>query len=157
MNNEMFIIGDYVSGIPNKAELSNQPCALVYSENGFIISILSGDKGEPFDIPYGIVVNCTCRQKLIMSEQMIDRKHDDSLSRDVLLWSLLGPTGIMINHLPGSERYLSNVSIGKVDYHDLYEIVVEYRTPDRNKRLIVNVYENPTKFVEYFNTIKKMR
>ena len=155
MENDVIIFGDYISGIAKRPDLSNQPCALVCKENSFIISVLVGEKGEPFEIPFDIVEGCTYRQRVIVSENMIDKKGTTQMDRDILLWALVGPTGVMANHLPGVDKMFNNVNIGKVDYNNMFELVIEYRTPERNKRLVINTYEKPSKIVDFYNSIKK--
>ena len=155
MENEVFITGEYVSGIANRPELISQPCVVVYKEDGFLINILSGeDKTEMFRIPYEIVENCTSRSRVVVSERQHEVK-DNKVTRDVLAATLLGPTGVMLNNLPGVDNLFKDGSRGQMDYNNLFEIAIEYRTPERNRRLMVNVYEDPTLFVEHFQTIKK--
>ena len=154
MENEALVLGDYISGIAKRPDLSNQPCALVCKENSFVVSVLVGEKGEPFEIPYNIVESCTYRQRVVVSENMLDKKGTTQMNRDLLLMALIGPTGVMINHLPGVDKMFNNNNIGKVDYNNMFELIIEYRTPERNKRLVINTYEEPSKIVNYYNSIK---
>ena len=155
MENEVFVTGEYVSGIANRPDLVSQPCAIVYKEDGFLISVLVGEeKTELFSIPYSIVESCTSRSRVVVSEKEHEVK-DNKVTRDVLAATLLGPTGVMLNNIPGVDNLFKDGARGTMNYSDVFEIAIEYRTPERNRRLMINVYEDPTSFVEHFQTVKK--
>ena len=39
MENEVYIAGDYISGIAKRPDLVNQPCVLIYKDDGLISNI----------------------------------------------------------------------------------------------------------------------
>ncbi len=154
MEKEIYISGEYISGISKRPDLANKPCVLVYKENEFVVAVANGETAEPFSIPYNIVESCTFNTRVVTSEVMIG-KGDGGFNGDMLALAVGGPTGLILSRAAGLNKIYNVGNIGKVDYSNMYQLVVEYRAPERNRRLVINVFENPKSFVEHFNTLKK--
>ena len=154
MENEIYIVGDYISGIAKRPDLANHTCVLIYKENEFLLSFAPNGKVEQFSISYNIIDDITFRKRVIVSEQKVEIK-DTKVERDVLAVALLGPTGLIANNMPGLKKaFADDNTHGKMDYNELYELIIKYHTAEDTRNLIINVHEDPKEFIEHFNIVK---
>ena len=151
MENEVYIAGDYISGIAKRPDLVNQPCVLIYKEDGFVLSILSG---EEVNFAYDTIEKVTSRPRVIVEKKEMERK-DPRIYSNLLAFGIYGMKGVEINTIAKISNEAFNNDIGKMVYNNYFEVAVEYNSPEGIRRLLLNVYQNPSAFVKYFDTIKK--
>jgi len=150
---EVYIAGQYISGVQKRPDLVNQPCVLAYNEDAFVLSVLVGDKPELFTIPYSAVVNITSRSRVMVSQAGME-KITPMVYDDLIAVALNGLKGLVVTRT----AKVSNKAfgdIGRMEYSGFFELVVEFQGSKEIRRLLLNVYSNPTSFIDYFNTIKK--
>lgn len=154
MENEVYIAGDYISGIAKRPDLVNQPCVLIYKEDGFVLSVLAGDKAESFNFAYDTIEKVTSCPRVIVEKKEMERK-DPRIYSNLLAFGIYGMKGVEINTIAKISNEAFNNDIGKMVYNNYFEVAVEYNSPEGIRRLLLNVYQNPSVFVKYFDTIKK--
>lgn len=150
---EVYITGQYVSGVQKRPDLVNQPCVLAYNEDAFVLSVLVGEKPELFTIPYSAVVNITSRSRVMVSQAGME-KATPKVYDDLIAIALNGLKGLAITRM----ARVSNKAfgdIGRMEYNSFFELIVEFQSSNGIRRLLINVYSNPASFIDYFNTIKK--
>ena len=154
MENGIYVVGEYISGIKKRPDLVNEPCVLVYKESGLSLSILVNEKAESFDFPYASIDNITINNRIIATENTSLERKDPATYDNLVAFALFGVKGYGVT----KSAELSNIAfnnIGKVDFSNRSELIVEYHTEDENRRLLLYVHTDPTYFVEHFKTIKK--
>lgn len=154
MENGIYVVGEYISGIKKRPDLVNGPCVLVYKESGLSLSILVNEKAESFDFPYSCIDNILVNNRVIPLESTSLERKDPDTYENLVAFALFGVKGYGVT----KTAELSNIAfnnIGKVDFSNRSELIVEYHTEDENRRLLLYVHTDPTYFVDYFKTIKK--
>ena len=152
MENEIYVVGEYISGLKKRPDLVNQPCVLVYKENGLTLSVLVNEQAESFDFSYDSIDNITVNNRLIATENTTLDRNAPSTYDNLLAFSLTGIKGYSVT----KTAELSDIAfnpIGKIDYSKRIELVVEYHTDTENRRLLLVVHNDPTEFVEYFKNM----
>ncbi|MBQ6497350.1 MAG: hypothetical protein IJI58_01385 [Bacilli bacterium] len=152
MENEVYITGDYISGIVKRPDLVNNNCVLVYKDNGFSLFMAPNDKAEEFVIPYDTVENITFRPRVVVSEKKSEIKNTE-FNRDLLAFALAGPAGVILNRTASFTKAF-DIDRGNLDYNDIYELMIEYSTSEGNRRLLINVNSDPSEFINHFDDIK---
>ena len=93
MENEVYVTGVYISGVAKRPDLVNQPCVLVCKEEGFVLSVLSGEEAESFNFSYNSIDNITINNRVLVSENNgLDRK-DPRTYENLLGFALFGVKG----------------------------------------------------------------
>lgn len=152
MNEEMFLEGEYVSGIAKRPDLVGQPCVLAFGGDGLILRFLSGDNEEKFEFPYTSIDKIKTNTRLLVSEDMGVGGKMISNAENFLHKSTFS------TFVKGSKRRTYeayNNTIGKMHYRKRQELIVEYRQDNINRMLFIYVDCNPKEFINYFNGIKK--
>ncbi len=155
MENEVYVTGVYISGIAKRPDLVNQPCVLVCREEGFTLSVLVEERAESFDFPYTSVDNITVNTRLLVSESTGLERDDTNVYENLLAFALFGMRGYAITKTAELSNLAFKNTIGKMDFSNKRELIVEYHTDIENRRLFMYASNNPRELIEHFNSIKK--
>ena len=155
MENEVYVTGKYISGIVKRHDLVNQPCVLICQEDGLILSVLSGEKAETFEFPYSNIDEIICNDRVLVSETTDLEVNDPRTYEHLLSFGLLGVRGLAITKTAELSNQAFNNSIGKIDYSNIQELIVEYHTEEGKRRLLINTNSDSKELIGYFNNIKK--
>ena len=155
MENEVYVTGVYISGVAKRPDLVNQPCVLVCKEEGFVLSVLSGEEAEAFNFPYNNIDNITINNIVLVSENNgLDRK-DPRTYENLLGFALFGVKGYALTKTAELSNQAFRNTIGKMNYSNVQELLVEYHTDEGNRRLLITINSDPRELIGYFNNIKK--
>ena len=155
MENEVYVTGVYISGIAKRPDLVNQPCVLVCKEEGFVLSVLSGEEAEAFNFSYNSIDNITINNRVLVSENNgLDRK-DPRTYENLLGFALFGVKGYALTKTAELSNQAFRNTIGKMNYSNVQELLVEYHTDEGNRRLLITINSDPRELIGYFNNIKK--
>ena len=155
MENEINAVGQYISGIAKRPDLVNKPCVLVCKEEGFTLSVLVEERAESFDFPYTSVDNVTVNTRLLVSQNTGLEREDTSVYENLLAFALFGMKGYALSKTAELSNLAFRNTIGKMDFSNKRELIVEYHTDTENRRLFMYASNNPRELIEYFNSIKK--
>ena len=154
MENEVYIAGEYISGIAKRPDLVGQPCVLVYQDEGFVLSILAGEQAEAFSFPYNTIEKITEHPRVIVEKKGLERENP-RLYSDLLAFAIWGIKGVEVNRIAKFSNEVFNDDIGKMVYSGYFDLALEYNSPEGIRRLLLNVFQKPTSFINHFDTIKK--
>ena len=155
MKNEIYVIGEYVSGVAKRPDLVGQPCVLVCGDDGFVLSVLSGEEGELFNFPYDNIDSVKTNFRLLVSEHKGPSKINPMTYEKLLAYALDGLRGYMSMRFAEFSNNAFNNSIGKMQYSKRQELIIEYHADDVNRRLFIYADSDPKELINYYNNIKK--
>ena len=143
--------GTYISGIPKRPELSKKMCLLGYKDNKFILYIVNGDKVETFNISYGIVIDITSRQRVVMEQNDVVNE-DTTQDRQTLATEVVSVYGNSV-----ADAIVKNIKNTRqnVSYNDMYELTLNFTAMDGFRKLIINVESDPSEFIKKFADVDK--
>ena len=155
MEKELYIVGEYISGIKKRPDLVNQPCALIYREEVLTLSVLVNEEAEIFDFPYSSINNISSSTRVLVSENMGLNNKDPRTYEHLIAFAIRGFKGYTVSKMSEISEQAFHNTIGRMDYSHMFELIVEYNSPEGIRRLLLNTFNNPKPFIKYFDNIKK--
>ena len=132
-----------------------QPCALAYGDDSLVLTVLAGDGEEAFNFNYDTIDRITSNTRLLVSENNGLDRTDPQTYENLIMLALFGVHGYALARSAEFSNQSFRNTIGKVDYNHLFELTVNYHTQDGSRKILINVYGNPSGFIKYFDNIKK--
>ena len=155
MKDEIYVIGEYVSGVTKRPDLVGKPCVLLHGDDGVVLTVMAGDEPESFNFPYDSINGVKSDIRLLVSENMGQSKDRNWPYAKLIAYSLNGLKGYRNARMAEIRDQAFNNTIGKMEYSKRRELIIEYHNETGDRRLFIYADSNPRDFINHFNYIKR--
>lgn len=148
----LYIIGDYIYGIFTQSDIKHHICALSYSKDNSIISIMVSHNQEVVcsNLPISIIAKIKVKRRIIMQQEE-HKTEDHSMADTVLATALFGSLAGTLVSMSSISQDIGNFN--KVSYHELYEIQIIYHTEKGDKSFMMHTKTSPKVFFQQLSSL----
>ncbi len=152
---DSYVFGTYIFGIDGYENLVDKACCLCRDNknNVLILYTVNNNVVSKMEFKFDDVLDINSKKRVILNETL-EKKQDHTVENQLLASAIVAaPFGALI----GSSKIFNDANVSsKVNFKEVYELSVEYKTSEKTKTLMIYCTENPEMFSNKFKNLQNM-